>query len=61
MAHPIFIAMGVIPPSFSPILLTSQVYTLVICNYQSLISQVSKVVPSLGEKLDFFSPLGFDI
>ena len=33
----------------------------VIRNYQSFISQILKVVGPLGEKFEFFSPLGFKI
>ena len=36
-------------------------YILVISNNQSFISQILKVVGPLGEKLEFFSPLGFKI
>ena len=33
----------------------------VICNYQSFISQISKVAGPLGEKFEVLSPLGFQI
>ena len=33
---------------------------MVISNNQSLVSQILRVIDPLGEKFDFFSPLGFD-
>ena len=40
---------------------TGNFYTFGISNNQSSISIVLKVVDLLGEKLDFFSPLEFEI
>ena len=43
------------PPSFSR---TENFYIVVICNNQIFISQILRVIDPLGEKFDFFSPLG---
>ena len=51
---------------FQPYLYTQHskirnVYIFVIANIQSFISQIFGVVGPLGENLDLFSPLGFDV
>ena len=40
---------------------TGNVYKFVNVNIQSFTSQIVGVVGPLGENLDFFSPLGFDV
>ena len=40
---------------------TGNVYIFVIADIHSFITQVFEVVGRLGENLDFFSPLGFDV
>ena len=48
-------------PSHSFVPKTGNVYIFVIANIQSFTSQIFGVVGRLGENLDLFSPLGFDV
>ena len=41
--------------------MTRNFYMIIISTNQSFISQIWRIVGPLGEKLDFLSPLGFEI